>query len=328
MNAHEESRDSIQYLRTRLRKIYHDKATTKNRSRRTPGEQLKKLRSFNKKTRIAIPEDIQRWLCLYDECIAWSFSLWGFYLRVMDKTDEPKKWRHSRVSCALLAGRLVQDLLAVRDLITAGFGGAAKTVARSASETIDLLSLMHLDPIASKNFRSVTNESQANAFWHSYCSKAKIDKALQKRRQELIDDDDVRDVLESWRTMYSSLIAMSSHPSMPSVLGPILDSNPLMSGDQNVLHGALGQVSHMSRFTIHFLLLRLHEFAKLFVSDYFSEKSELFDWTVVSDDFSKVYVRDAVPVLSWMVVMTSIGENDELFFPEFDTYWRPVMSFE
>lgn len=320
--------DKIVLLRKKLRTVYNEKVAHDRRIAKTPGESVKKFRSLVKKPRAEIPHDIQSWLCLYDECIAWSLSLWKFYSFAIDRSKAPESWEHSRVSCALLSGRLIQDLIATRDLIVAGFDNASKTVARSASETIDLLSLMHLDPKAAKEFRLVNNEEKANAFWYSYCSKAKIDKILHKRREVSIPDPDMREIFADWRKMYSSLISMSSHPSMPSVLGSFLDSNNLGGDEDSVLEGVLGQVSHMSRFTMHFLILRIHEFAKLFVSDYFSERSELFDWSQVDDEFSKKHLKDAVSVLSWIVGMTSLSENDDVFFPAFNTYWRPIIKFK
>lgn len=328
MSNGDRSRDALSLLRKQLRSVYNEKVVHGRRTLKTPGESVKKFRSLVKKPRSEVPHDIQSWLCLYDEYIAWSLSLWKFYNFAIDRTKAPEIWEHSRISCALLSGRLVQDLIATRDLIVAGFDSASKTVARSASETIDLLSLMHLEPKAAKEFRLVNNEDKANAFWYSYCSKAKIDKILHKRRELSIPDPDVREVFADWRKMYSSLISMSSHPSMPSVLGSFLDSNNLSSQDDSILEGVLGQVSHMSRFTMHFLILRIHEFAKLFVSDYFSESSELFDWSQVDDDFSRKHLKDAVSVLSWIVGMTSLSQNNDVFFPEFKTYWRPIIEFE
>jgi hypothetical protein len=311
-------------IKNHLRAFYRSEVHH-GRLKRTPGEFVREFKSLKYSTAKTLPTDVEIWLFLFDEYIAWTISLWTFYVIDTKSIDSSSEHRHERISCSVLSGRIVQDLLAVRELIVSGFDPAGRIIARNIAEHIDLLSLFHLDSSAAKEFRLVDDNEKANAFWHRYCAKGRIDKALKRFRAKKQVAKDAAELFDFWREQYWDLIGLSVHPSLPGAVGGTLDGNRLTQNNDTLLDGVLGQVSHMSKFTVHFLILRLYEFVRFFVSDYGTERSEIF-CRDNEDDLLKNHVVGTIPILSWIVAAIELPENKETFFPNFETFWRPKLD--
>jgi len=261
------------------------------------------------------------WLLLYDEFLAWLMFLWGIYLEMIEGPAEHAS-RDQQVCCAVLTGRIFQDSLAVREIIVGGHDVAAKCVSRVVAETIDVLSLVHLDRQAAKLFRNVANNDQANSFWHKFCSRGKIDKKIREQWRRITISVQAAEKYASWRTDYTNLIGMSIHPSFPAALAGVLDSNNVYDND-SVIKNGFGYVSHMSRFTMHFIMKRVYEFGLLFVPEYFTEMNDLCDWKALKDKVAQTHVQEGLKTLSCIMSEIEKPERQRVYFPEIPTYWIP-----
>jgi hypothetical protein len=291
----------------------------------TAAEELIRLSREEKRERTVAPPDVIIWLTLYDEFLAWLLFLLGIYLGMTDDVDKHPNG-DQLVCCAVLTGRIFQDSLAIRETITSGFDVAAKCLSRTVAESIDVLSLVHLDKEAAKIFRNVDNNERANLFWHKFCSREKIDRKIQDRWRRILSDQAAAGYA-TWRKEYTDLVGMSVHPSFPAAVASILDSNNVYD-NKNVLKNAFGYVSHMSRFTMHFIMKRIYEFGRLFVADYFTERSNLFDWKTLDDEVAKAHVQNGLKMLSWIMLDIERPERKTVYFPEIRTYWIPKIGGE
>lgn len=310
--SHDQYRLAVRKL---LRRAYRSEGA-RGSARISPGEELRKVIEQRRKSPRTIPNDIELWLVFFDEAIAFWFEVWGDYrLGVSGPTDK-------LIICLMaLSGRVFQDLVCIREMITGGFAVQANVVARSLIEEIDVMHLLNSNPSLSDEFRGIVENSDSSKFWHKYCSGDKIHKVVRSRWSWFFENnEDAAESFHGQRESYLDLTGMSVHPSFAASFVTFMDSNH--SGADQLFDIALGTVSHLSKFTMHLILLRVFEYGILWTgpkiglhrSEPNKEQPPLYDR--ISKGLSVL--------LSIVKEMDSRPTNDP-FFPEFQTYWpRPT----
>jgi hypothetical protein len=267
----------------------------------------------------AIPDDIAIWLILFDEAVAFWFAIWGNYKEQISKPPTELS-----ICLVALSGRVFQDMICVRELITGGFSVQANVVARSLIEAIDVMHLLNSRSELAHNFRSVNDNEGSSKFWHEYCSRDKIHKIVKSRwRWFLEDNEEVVTTFHAQREGYLDLTGMSVHPSFAASLTTFMDTDGEES--ESIFDTVVGSVSHMSKFTMHLILLRAFEYGILWsgpkIGLYKNEEKPAVD------PFLHHVISKGLSVMASILRMADESKDGEPLFPEFKTYW-PRESFE
>lgn len=311
-------------IRNGLRAAYwkrNGKSNTKRPEKRlTLGEELRKLVLRRKKVQSAVPKEIKIWIAFYDEVIAFWLLVWMLY---KDRAFAAKKPVPNQFVCLMtLAGRVFQDLICVRDLISAGYFVQSNVVTRSLIETIDVMHLLQLDPSCANEFRTVKTNEEASSFWHKYCARNKIHKKIHQRWKWFFQekDNEAASIFHSQREGYLDLMGMSAHPTFSASFSAFMDS-PRGEQEMHIVYGAMGSVSHMSKFTMHLIFLRIFEYGMLWVGPDAGLYRGLAG-TKLSRSKKKDISRYLSMVFS-IVVAVNEDRKPSALFPEFETYWVP-----
>ena len=186
---------------------------------RTPGETIFSLLNYDFPNQRNLTKQLQLWLVIYDECVAWIVSLHFVsevgYSRAPKRKDRRKPIHHLLEAVFLITGRILSDMLSVRLLICGGFNSSARALARSTLEHIDLISLLLICPELAKEFCSSRTSEVSNVFWHRHISKNKMRKAI-SRYFESVGAKEATDYFQLLREDASSIYNMSLHPSFMS----------------------------------------------------------------------------------------------------------------
>lgn len=195
----------------------------------------------------------------------------------------------------------------------------SNTVLRSSIEAIDIMHLVNLEPALADEFKAAEENDAATRFWHTHCSKNKIHKKIKQRWLWFFDgNEEIAASFHRLREDYLDLVGMSAHPTFPASFITFMDSPNGVESD-SIVKNALGQVSHMSKFSIHLLLLRVFEYGFLWsgpeMSLYKSEEG------TVESSLSENISKGLSMLLS--IVMSAGGDekSEHPFYPEFKTYW-------
>jgi hypothetical protein len=302
-------------LQRRIRKIYRPDGT-RGRSRISFGEGIKRLIDKHKTRREPVPFDIQVWLIFFDEVIAFWLVIWAFYRERFE--DEPRPPSKLSICLMTLAGRAFQDMVCVRNLVESGFFVQSNVVTRSLIEAIDIMHILNMNPGVADEFCEVKTNDEATRFWHKYCSKNKIHKQIKERWSWFLEgQEDAVSSFHSMRLDYLDLIGMSSHPSFPSSYVTFMDK-PKGRKFDSIARNALGGVSHMSKFTIHLILLRVFEYGILWSGP----KASLYKGDGPAPPRSGLHEniqRGLSAVFSIVTTVDIEGPNE--IYPEFQTHW-------
>jgi hypothetical protein len=308
----------LREMRLRIRRVYSEKGK-RGRLRISPGEDLRVIVDRHRRTLKVIPSDIELWLALFDEVAGFWFAVWAIY---REQVEGPLD---KRVICLMvLSGRVLQDILCVRELIVQGFFAQSNVVARSLIEAIDVMHLLNSRVELVTDFEQTRENVESSKFWHKYCSRGKINKIVKERWCWFFNgDEELASSFHSMREEYLDLVGMSTHPSFGASFAALMDSSekePL-----SIAHNAMGSISHMSKFTIHLILLRVFEYGLLWsgpeIALYKSSQGTKRK-PMLHDHISK-----GLSVLLSMVKMLGEKPNGDPFYPDFQTYW-PRENFE
>jgi hypothetical protein len=308
----------LKEMRSRIRKIYW-KRKVKGRRLTSPGEDLRKLIAKHRTTSLVVPPDIEIWLVLFDEVISFWLVTWSFYKEQVEKAKIPVP--NHLVCLMTLAGRVFQDMVCVRESITGGFSMQANVITRSLVEAIDVMHLLQLDPGLADEFRAVETNDEATKFWHAYCSRDKIHKKLLERWKWFFDGkDDVAISFHEQREHYLDLVGMSVHPSFPAAFSSFTDV-PRNLSSQSIAHNAMGVISHMSKFSMHLIFLRVFEYGMLWVGP----DAHIYKWSEGRKPKNlskhKKMLSQGLSAVYSIVVCVNDDDKPSPFFPEFQTYW-------
>jgi hypothetical protein len=313
---------NLQQLRGKIRDSYWKKTKPKKgQSRISFGEDLRRtIAKRNRKAKF-IPDDIQTWLTLFDEAIGFWLLVWGLYREMADRERPVSK----RLAClTVLSGRVFQDMICVGEMIRSGYFVQSNVVTRSLIEAIDVMHLINARPELADEFRSVETNEEASKFWHTYCSRDKLDKQIKPRWQSFLENSpEVADAFYQRRGDYLDLLGMSAHPSFAASLSSFMDG-PRGRKPRKLVYGAMGSVSQMSKFTIHLILLRVFEYGILWVGP----EANLYRRVkgAKAPQFRKMLLRCLSIVFSIIYSVDQAPKPNE-FFPEFKTYWpRPNLK--
>ena len=306
-------------MRKLIRKAYSEKGA-RHPNKVSPGEELRVSIARYRKTLKEMPQDIELWLALYDEAIAFWFAVWAAYrLQIGGPSDK-------RLVCLMaLAGRVFQDMVCVRELIVGGFFVQSNVVTRSLIEAIDVMHLLNSKSELATEFEQIKENSVSSKFWHKYCSRDKISKIVKERWIWFFDgDEEPAHSFHALRDGYLDLMGMSAHPSFNASFVTFMDST---KGDSDsIAENAMGSISHMSKFTMHLILNRVFEYGFLWSGPEMS----IYKSDVVSkpEPFLRENISKGLSVLLSIVQTTSEGSRGDPLFPEFETYWRRESSDE
>jgi hypothetical protein len=299
-------------MRKRIRRVYAEKGK-RGRSRISPGEDLRGIAKRHRKTLKNLPSDIELWLAFYDEVAAFWFAIWATY------KEQVKGPLDKRLLCLMaLSGRVLQDILCVRELIVQGFFSQSNVVARSLIEAIDVMHLINSRVELAKEFEQIKENVESSRFWHKYCSKGKIHKIVKERWCWFFNGDEkLASAFHLMRENYLDLVGMSTHPSYGASFAAFMDS----AGKEpsNIADSAMGSISHMSKFTVHLILLRVFEYGLLWsgpeIALYKSENAP--DQKPMLHD----HISKGLSALLSMVKMLGEESDGSPFYPSFKTYW-------
>jgi hypothetical protein len=302
----------LREMRRLIRRVYAEKGK-RNHNRISPGEDLRIMVKRHRKTLKAIPPDIELWLALFDEVAAFWFAVWATYREQVEGPSD------KRIICLMaLSGRVLQDILCVRELIVQGFFAQSNVVARSLIESIDVMHLLNSRVELAAEFEQIKENVESSRFWHKYCSRDKIHKIVKERWCWFFNGDEgPASSFHSMRENYLDLVGMSTHPSFGASFAAFMDSPG--EGSSNIAYNAMGSISHMSKFTIHLILLRVFEYGLLWsgpeIALYKSEGKSIQKPTL-HDHISK-----GLSALLSMIKMLGETSDGDPFYPDFKTYW-------
>jgi hypothetical protein len=307
--------DNVKYLmelRRLLRKVYRQKGS-RGRTKLSQGEQLRIIVDRQQRSSKLIPPDIQLWLALFDEAIAFWFLVWGFYRQNVTGPSD------CRLIClTALAGRIFQDMICVRDLVERGFFIQSNVVARSLIEAIDVMHLLNSNPQLAEKFRCIEGNADATQFWHEHCSRGKIHKTIKLRWLWFFNGDaEIASAFHGLRDEYLDLVGMSAHPSFRASFVTFMDSSD--TRESSIAYNAMGSISHMSKFTIHLILLRVFEYGFLWAGPeigLYKSQEQLKAEPYLYENIAKG--------LSMMLSIVQTVDDSHVgdpFYPEFRTYW-------
>jgi hypothetical protein len=303
-------------VRKRIRKIYRQ-PDARGSDKISPGEEMREIVRRRRKTTKSIPNDIALWLVLLDEAIGFWFAVWGNYKEQVEKSPADLS-----VCLMALAGRVFQDMVCIREMITGGFSVQANVVARSLVESIDVMHLLNSRPDLAERFKTVIDNQASSKFWHEHCSRDKIHKIVKSRWRWFCEEDEAAAAaFHDKREDYLDITGMSVHPGFGASLTTFMDSSA--SESESIFDIALGSVSHMSKFTMHLILWRVFEYGILWsgpkIGLYRSNKeSEVHP-------FLHHVISKGLSVMASIVKMADESKEGEPLYPEFMTYWpRPT----
>jgi hypothetical protein len=302
----------LREMRKRIRRVYAEKGK-RGHNKISPGEDLRVIVKRHRKTLKALPSDIELWLALFDEVAAFWFAVWATYREQVEGPSD------KRIICLMaLSGRVLQDILCIRELIVQGFFAQSNVVARSLIEAIDVMHLLNSRVELAKDFEQIKENVESSKFWHKYCSKGKIHRIVKERWCWFFNGDEgPASSFHSMRENYLDLVGMSTHPSFGASFAAFMDSSE--TEPTNMADNVMGSISHMSKFTIHLILLRVFEYGllwsgpqiALYKSDDSPERKPM-----LHDHISK-----GLSALLSMVKMLGEKLDGDPFYPDFKTYW-------
>jgi hypothetical protein len=305
-------------MRKRIRKIYQEKGT-RSQNKISPGEELRTTVKRQRKTLKTIPPDVELWLSLYDEVVAFWLVVWAAYRQqVVGPSD-------GRIICLMaLSGRVLQDLFCTRELITGGFFVQSNVVARSLIEAIDVMHLLSSRPELAKDFEQTKENIESSRFWHSYCSKDKIHRIVKERWRWFFNgDEDLVSSFHQARENYLDLVGMSAHPSFGASFAAFMDGPK--DEVSSLAKNAMGSISQMSKFTIHLILFRVFEYGLLWVGPEIGLYKSDGD-SKPKPPLHKIVTKGLSALMSMVAMLGERPEGDP-FYPKFETYW-PRQNFE
>ena len=309
--------DQDQYLREMrklIRKAYRQ-LKSRGPDKISSGEDLRSAIRRHRKSLKIIPRDIELWFAFFDEAVAFWFAIWGNY---HEKVSGPAD--KLAICLMALSGRVFQDMICIREMIADGFSVQSNVVARSLIEAIDVMHLLNCHPELAAEFQEIKTNAESSSFWHQYCSRDKIHKIAKVRWFWFFNGDEKNaDIFHKQRESYLDLTGMSVHPSFAASFTTFMDSSETAS---SIFDNAMGTISHMSKFTMHLILLRVFEYGLLWsgpkISLYKGENSESGKPALYEN------ISRGLSVLLSIVKATNERPDNDPFFPEFMTYWpRP-----
>lgn len=297
-----------------IRKVYRQK-NARGPSKISPGEELRsKVRNNRRKAPKGIPSDILLWLAFLDEAIAFWLVAWAFYRTNAEGPSD------KRLICLMaLAGRIFQDMICVRELIEGGVFVQSNVVTRTLIEAIDVMHLLNSQHQLANDFERIKDNTESSKFWHAHCSRGKINKIVRARWLWFFNGDEgPADAFHKVREGYLDLLGMSAHPSFGASFSSFMDQE-----SDSIVENAMGSISHMSKFTMHLILLRVFEYGFLWLGP----ESALYKGDAHREqkiDLQENISKGLGMMLSIVSSIDSRGDGDPLF-PEFMTYW-PIPS--
>lgn len=304
-------------VKDRIRKIYRRQGE-RGQSKLSLGEEIrreviKKRRAKPKK----VPHDIELWLSFLDEMLGFWLFVWALYRQ---EVEEEKPSRVSSICLMTLAGRVFNDLVCVHDLISSGFFVQSNAIARSTIEEIDVMQLLNLEPDLAQNFRATEGNETAARFWHTYCSRNKIHRKVKERWIWLFKgEESSAEAFHKLRLNYLDLMGMSVHPSFSACFVTFMDTADGEPSD-SIIDTAFGEVSKMSKFTIHLLLYRIFEYGFLWILPMVSSRKK--ENKIDKELYESVTKAFSVIFSIFTTVDEDRGLKNDPFFPEFRTYWQ------
>jgi hypothetical protein len=130
------------------------------------------------------------WNEFFDEYASWTLSLATVLFSELRrcKSNRSRRYQFYR-ALSVLSFRILADLLGIRLLCRAGFDVAAKTLARTTIEHIDVFALIASRPDLATRFNKSDDNKISNAFWHEHVARGKIRKLLLPRWLQIFGAD-------------------------------------------------------------------------------------------------------------------------------------------
>jgi hypothetical protein len=304
----------VSELRRRIRKTYRS-PDSRGPDKISPGEELRGIIKRERRAIQATPKDIELWLIFFDEAIGFWFAVWSNY---KDRIAEAPK--ELSICLMALSGRVFQDLVCIREMIMGGFSVQANVVARTLIESIDVMHLLNSKPELACTFKEIGRNDEASKFWHQHCSRGKIHRIVKSRWLWFFEENaEAATAFHAQREGYLDLTGMSAHPTFAASLTTFMDSNDRDA--KSIFDIALGSISQMSKFTIHLIILRIFEYGILWSGPKIGIYKSIGEPNV--DSFLHHVISKGLGVVA-SIVRTVDGngrDRDEMFYPEFKTYW-------
>ena len=263
------------------------------------------------------------WNEIYDEYLSWLFSLSIVLYAHLRKQRRGRSLSYEFYrAVTILLFRIIADLLAIRLLCRSGFDVAAKVVARSTIEHIDVLILVIREPEISKIFNRLDNNQASNAFWHKHVSRGKVWKILAPVWKEKFGPDFNSIGWMDWLYRHHEVLGMSVHPSFS---GSVFSTLTLGSGTNDNWLGFLGDRAEISTDTFYSVALHVWKLTVVAESFPFSiaARKELAVHYIAKDEFHR-HAKIGGELLASMLVTFWDKRVRKEIFKKVDTsnIWR------
>jgi hypothetical protein len=300
----------LKETRRLVRKAYRQEKS-RGPSKISPGEDLRKVvQKYRRKALKVVPRDITLWLAFFDEAIAFWLVAWLFY---RERVEGPADKRN--VCLMALAGRIFQDMVCVRELVVGGFFVQSNVVTRTLVEAIDVMHLLNSRDELARDFESIKDNAKASEFWHAHCSRGKVHKIVKARWLWFFDgEEEPAAAFHEQRHSFLDLLGMSAHPSFGASFVTFMDKE-----SESIAENAMGSISHMSKFTIHLILLRVFEYGLLWLGP----EAALYKRDDGQEQNVELQDNISKGLGMMMSIVSSVDQREEgdPLYPKFKTYW-------
>jgi hypothetical protein len=245
-------------------------------------------------------------LDLIDEALHFLLQLHRFtyedYLRLKDKPQPSFLFVLSR-ACILTT--------AIRRLVVLGLQEAARPVARSLLETLDLAIVTLADDEFAKRFSGKESEYDANKFWQDYIAKGRLEKRIKNILGHAgLNEEEQNEVLKprnEIRKQLSASVHSSVSSAFTSMFIPSIDRPGLLK------LSLLGHVDAYSPGLLSWTVLEIYHFGAIFHKLLLAEKTCIFLRPVPSEELESMFA--AFMTLQHMCIQHPEELPPEFIFP-------------
>lgn len=242
------------------------------------------------------------WLAIFDEALQFLLLLNRLTHQCFSESD--KKITRSFV---MLLARIIALTIAIRRLVTSGLEDAARPVARSFIETMDLALVCLYDDDFARDFSAEGYDS--NQFWKSHIGFGKLNFRLRRVLEVAGMDQEGIDNFFRHRAEMKGNLSDSVHSSLASAFRSMMI--PSLSKPGRLSTSWLGHISAHSPGLLSLIILEVHQFGAVVVNSIVSDKqSLLFRDVPVTPDLDSVFA-------SGLLLQQLVERYDEQLPPPF-----------
>ncbi|WP_154661156.1 hypothetical protein [Microvirga lotononidis] len=269
-----------------------------------------------RRNRLKKLEHFELWNEIYDEYVSWVISVASSIYLPLKNEGEFEGNVELRLSVTMLFFRLVSDLLSVRILCREGHDVAAKVIARTAVENIDLIILLLKKPELAIDFWNAEDTKRSNDFWHKNVKGEKARKVQKDILRVRLNNDDAASSIYDWMYEFHAILGASTHPSQ---LGAMFSVLAIGSGTTDNWLGMFGDRAEISCDTYSHLVTHIWKIGFYFKGFPFDdENASRLGLKYSEENTLNRHAKVGGETLTSFLVGVWHPERTDLFFKDYD----------